>query len=368
MDFTIALLLFIFTLAIYFNYTNNSANRDKNEMNNLIADARSVSSSLVLSGYPSDWDNASAIRIGIANEQRIDASKIRLFKQLGYNDTKRKFGTIYDYFVFFANSDGKVLNINGVCGIGHPIVNTTHDIKSAYYYQDPDDSFLKDFMDGTFKADIYFDDNPQNIDDIDALASNLSKYQFLVLEHPLLSGGNYNSLKDKFNNYSSSGGLLMVSGELVTAQDRELVGVTFRKKTGQSQSQRTAIVNNTDPYLQLTTGESLVFSQYYYVENDTSSSIPALELATIATFNQTDDKAISKWKYGNGTVYFFSDFQVSYFNGDFVKMVEAAAQALIEGTCTPIDLSKANIKRLAKTERFLAYNSRIVKMVIYLWQ
>ncbi|MBI2559216.1 hypothetical protein HYW20_07890 [Candidatus Woesearchaeota archaeon] len=364
MDFTIALLLFIFTLAIYFNYTNNSVNREKNEMDNLIADARSISSSLVLSGYPSDWDNASAVRIGIANEQRIDAAKIKLFKQLGYNSTKRKFGTLYDYFVFFTNSKGEVLNVNGVCGIGNPIVSTTHDVKSAYYYQDPADSFLKEFMDGTFKADIYFGNDVQDISDIDALINNLSKYSFIVMEHPLLSASDYNQFKDELGNYSSSGGLLMISGELATAQGKNLFGADFYKKSGQSVSDRNSTVNNTDQHLSLSAGEHIVFSQAYYVDNTSS----AAGFKIIASFNQDGNNALAKWGYGNGTVYFFSDFGVSYFNGDFAAMVEDGAQALVEGTCTPVDLSNADIKTLAKTERYLIYNSKVIKMVVYLWQ
>jgi hypothetical protein len=247
-------------------------------------------------------------------------------------------------------------------------VNTSYNIKSAYYYQDPADSFLKDFMATTFKADIYFDDNPINLDDIDALISNLSKYRFLVMEHPLLTGGNFNDFKDDFENYSSRGGLFMISGELADPSTNKMVGVEFKKKTGQSESERTAIVNDTDQYLSLTVGESIVFVQYYYVVNDTSSAVPALELKTIATFNQTDDKAIAKWKYGNGTVYFFSDFDVSFFNGDFVNVVEEVAKGLVGGTCNPINVTNINKEKLVKIERYLNYNSQIVKMIVYLWQ
>lgn len=368
MDFAIALLLFTFTVVVYFSYTNNFQKQEKGGLDVLLTDAKSISSSLVLSGYPNNWDNTTVVRIGIADEQKINITKLKSFKQLNYSLTKKKFGTVYDYFVFFVNNNGDVLNINGICGAGQPLINVTYNIRSAYYYQDEDDSFLKDFMSQTFKADIYFKSNSNDIYGLYGLINNLSKYSFVMMEQPLLSGGDFSTYKPKIENYSSNGGLLMISGELATPSTNNMVGAVFHKKSGQSSSQRTAIVNTTDQYLSLSVGQSMVFNQYYYVENDTSSSIPTVDFKLIATFNQTDDKAIARWKYGNGTVYFFSDFDVSFFNGDFVGIVEDLAKSFVEGTCNSVNITGINIKNLVKTERYVNYNSKIVKMVVYVWQ
>ena len=127
MDFTIALLLFIFTLVVYFSYTNNSQNQEKTELDELLKDARAISSSLTLSGYPTDWDNTTVIRIGVANDQSVNVTKLKSFNNLDYNNTKKKFATAYDYFIFFTNKKGDVLNVSGICGIGNPIVTTTYD-------------------------------------------------------------------------------------------------------------------------------------------------------------------------------------------------------------------------------------------------
>lgn len=363
-DFIVAIMLFVFTMVLYFSYTANFKQGGRGELDTMLADAKALSSSLILSGYPTNWDNNTVIRIGIAEEQKVNLTKLKYFKKLNYSLTKKNFATIYDYFVFFVNNKGEVLNINGVCGAGYPLINTSYIIRSAYYYQDPDDSFFKNFMNETFKADIYFDDNPSDLNDIDALVSNLSKYSFIVMEHPLLSGGNYNDFKDALNNYSLRGGLFMISGELTTAQGKDLVGVTFFKKSGQSISDRNSTVNNTDQYLSFVVGENIVFAQAYYVENNSS----ALNFLQIAAFNADNRNAVSKWKYGNGTIYFFSDFDVSYFNGNFVGIVEEAAKGLIEGTCYPINITGINAKNIVKTERYVNHNSKIVKMVVYLWK
>ncbi|MBI2656066.1 hypothetical protein HYX06_06610, partial [Candidatus Woesearchaeota archaeon] len=301
MDFAIALLLFTFTLVVYFSYTNNVQNQGNGDLDLMIKDAKSISNSLALEGYPDDWSNSTVVRIGVADEQQLNATKLNNLKKMSYTLSKIKFATPYDYFVYFVNEKGEVLNVEGVCSVGYPLINTTYNIKSAYYYQDTDDSFLKDFMIQTFNADIYFGDDSNNLNDIDGLGSNLSKYGLLVLEHPLLSGGNYNSFKDKFNNYSSSGGVLLISGELATSQGKELVGADFSKKSGQSASDRNSTVNNTDQYLKLAVGENIVFVQAYYVENKSE----AIGFRQIATFNEDGKNAVSKWKYGNGTVYFF---------------------------------------------------------------
>ena len=364
MDFAIALLLFIFTLVVYFSYTTNFQKQEKGELDTMITDAKSISSSLALSGYPNDWDNTTVIRIGIADEQKLNATKVKVFKQYDYKKSKRLFGTPYDYIVFFVNNKGEVLNINSVCVIGYLLVNTSYNIKSAYYYQDEDDDFLKNFMYNTLKADIYFDDQSNDIYGLFGLIKNLSKYQFIVMEHPVMSGGDYNDYKDKLENYSSKGGLLMLSGELSSPQGKDLAGVFYYKKSGLAISDRNASVNNTDQYLSFNIGESFVFAQAYYVENTSTS----LEFKQIATFVEDQRNAISKWKYGNGTVYFFSDFDVSFFDRDFVGIIEEAITGLVEGTCNPINITSIPQKKLVKTERYLNYNSKVVKMIIYVWQ
>lgn len=357
MDFAVGLLLFTFTLVVYFSYTNNFQSQDKGSLDLMLKDAKSISSSLALEGYPDDWSNLTAIRIGIADDQKVNATKVKRLKQLNYATGKKKFATSYDYFVYFVNSNGDVLNINGVCGSGYPLINLTYNIKSAYYYQDPDDSFMLNFMSNTFKADIYEDD-------IDGLVASLSEYNFLVMEHPLLSGGEFSTNKAKLENYSSNGGLLMISGELAAPATNTMAGADFNKKSGQSQSQRTAIVNNTDEALSLNVGDSMAFAQYYYIQNNSE----AANVVRIATFNQTDDNAIAKWKYGNGTVYFFSDFDVSNFNGDFMDIVQNGAGSMTEGTCTSVNMTGISAKDIVKTERYLTYNSKIVKMIVYVWQ
>jgi len=124
MDFTIGLLLFTFALLAYFSYANNFQQEEKSSLELLSKDAQAISSSLLLSGYPNGWDSTSVVRIGIADEQKLNVTKVLNFKQINYTQTKIKFGTTYDYFVFFVNNKGEALNVSGVCGVGSPLINT----------------------------------------------------------------------------------------------------------------------------------------------------------------------------------------------------------------------------------------------------
>ncbi|MBI3034844.1 hypothetical protein HYY71_00840 [Candidatus Woesearchaeota archaeon] len=104
-------------------------------------------------------------------------------------------------------------------------------------------------------------------------------------------------------------------------------------------------------------------------DDDDYNPFPAAEFKLIASFNKTpEDYAIATWHYGNGTAYFFSDFDVTEFSGNFLQVVEGLATSFIEGTCNPINASVINKKKLVKTERYLNYKSKIAKMVVYLWQ
>src|SRR3989338_8449780 len=112
MDFAIALLLFTFTLVVYFSYTNNFQKQEKGNLDAMVKDAKAISSSLVLSGYPVDWKNETVIRIGVADEQQLNATKVKEFKRMDYNMTRKIFATPYNYFIFFINENGEVLNVN----------------------------------------------------------------------------------------------------------------------------------------------------------------------------------------------------------------------------------------------------------------
>ena len=125
-DFTIAILLFILLLIIYFTYSLNLSKRDTEVFNNLVTDSNSISTSLVLGGYPSNWTVANVQRLGLTdNSQRIVQDKLIQFYNLSYDKRKTLLNTQYDYFIFLKNKSNCLLNISGIFGMGHSDVAIT---------------------------------------------------------------------------------------------------------------------------------------------------------------------------------------------------------------------------------------------------
>ncbi|MBI2651613.1 hypothetical protein HYX01_04025 [Candidatus Woesearchaeota archaeon] len=361
-DFIIGMLIFSFMLISYYTYTTNISKQDSLLLEELISDAESISSSLLLAGFPVDWSNETVMSIGITNNNyKINATKLSDFAALPYNRTKKLFGAIYDYTIFFTDESGASINVEGFCGIGSSKANISYDVNSAYYYDDEDDSFLKDFMKNNLNADIYSEESDNDFDD---LMANIANYGFIVIEHPLLSSSVFEDNKQKIENFTSNKGILMLSGEIVSAQGKEMAGVKFYKKAGQSISDRNSTVIANDNFLSFAIGENIVFRQAYYVENQSD----AKNFVDIVKFNDDNETAVSRWSYGNGSVFYFSDFDVSYFNGNFIDEVTNAIKKWGKFKCNPISLNNTKYKNLVKLERLLVYNSNPIKMVVYVWQ
>jgi len=123
-DFTLAIFIFTFLLIIYFSYTSNLSNEDSDVLKDLTNDIKSISSSLVVKGYPVNWTESNVQRLGLTdNTQRINQDKLIQFINLNYDDRKSLFNTQYDYFIFFKNNNGCLVNISDNFGIGHSDVD-----------------------------------------------------------------------------------------------------------------------------------------------------------------------------------------------------------------------------------------------------
>jgi len=368
-DFVIGTLIFTVTLIVYYSYIANISKQDTLVAEDLIGNAEFVSTSLLLSGFPNDWDNTTVQSIGITNDnQRINKTKILNFEKLPYNKTKKLLGTIYDYFVFFTNENDTLINVEGICGIGEPSVNVSFGIKAAYYYSDEDDSFLKSFMKDKFDADVY----KKGLAGIDLpdFINNINNYTLVVMEHANLEGTDYNNYRDDIENYASSGGFLMLSGQIIKPNDKLILGVLYHKQSGESFSDQNATVLTMDEFLTFEESQKIKFSQAYYVIND---SIASKNFTRIARFVDPlidypeINNAVARWIYVNGSVFFFSDFDADYFKGNFIDIIKSSITNWIKVKCKPINLNNIKYKSLIKIERFLIYNSKPVKMVIYLW-
>lgn len=373
MDFVIAILIFTFMLIGYYTYTTNISKQDSVAIADLIADAKAISSSSTTGGYPDNWDVNNVVRIGFTDDNnRINNDKFNEFTKINYNKSLKLFGTVYDYFTFFfVNESGDVQNVEGFCGVGHPAVNVTYDINAAYYHKD--ETKLRDFMIDNFQADIY-KDSPADVE-LNELLNNIdnNKYGLVVIESPEFNTNQFNTVKASIEPWVISGGFFMLSGRPLAAQGGVMLGVKFYKVTGDAGRDKPATVIKEDELIVFDYADQIMFKQVYYIEDVSLGS----DLIDIARFNESDVEiedmwdnkiALARWPYGEGKVLFFSDFDATYLAGDFQENLESSTAKWIGARCLPINM--INIKRdnLVRVDRLLIYNSKIVKMVLYVWQ
>jgi hypothetical protein len=122
MDFMIGIVFLMLVVALYFKYLPRATAREAKILQEMEMDARSIASSLMNSGLPSDWNSSTVQRIGIVEgDSRLNATKLQRLAGLPYSDSKALLGSSRDFYVYFQKGQ-IVLNVSGVCGFGSPLI------------------------------------------------------------------------------------------------------------------------------------------------------------------------------------------------------------------------------------------------------
>jgi tRNA(Met) C34 N-acetyltransferase TmcA len=117
----VVMAVFIFTAGIiaYHHYNLNTENIDKSKMKEMSFQADTLSTELLSSGYPRDWNESSVVKVGLtSNDQHISGQKWAQFSSINYNLSKQLLGMTYDFVVFFEGKEGNVTPVGGICGVG----------------------------------------------------------------------------------------------------------------------------------------------------------------------------------------------------------------------------------------------------------
>jgi hypothetical protein len=110
--------IFIVGLTVYYYANTNISSDDKERFDDLTREGDALAAQLLTQGYPAQWDLSTVELIGVVSGQHLDASKWLAFSAINYSESRRLFGTQYDYLVFIAEKNGSVANISSRCGIG----------------------------------------------------------------------------------------------------------------------------------------------------------------------------------------------------------------------------------------------------------
>lgn len=126
-DMIVAVLIFGAAILVYYKTTTNLSDQDETLLDDLLIDAKSISSSLMSQGYPYNWIEDNVVRIGITSDNRINETKLEQFSRIPYNNSRKLFGTAYDYYVYFRDRNNNIIPFNeSLEGIGKPGVNSTN--------------------------------------------------------------------------------------------------------------------------------------------------------------------------------------------------------------------------------------------------
>ena len=127
LDLIIAVLIFGSAVLIYYKNITNLSDQDEALLDNILIDAKIISNSLMSSGYKTNWNKDNVERIGITDDNRVSEAKLAEFSKIPYKESKKLFGTIYDYYVFFTDRNNNIIYINSSLeGIGKLGVNSTN--------------------------------------------------------------------------------------------------------------------------------------------------------------------------------------------------------------------------------------------------
>ena len=118
-DFMVGLLIFIIVVFVYYEFAYNF-NEDPGEIiYELMMEAKSISSSLIGEGFPSNWskDNVKIIGIGDGNHRSVE-QKLSMFYDMTYLETRSKLRSIYNYYFHLEYLNGTIIIIDGKNGAG----------------------------------------------------------------------------------------------------------------------------------------------------------------------------------------------------------------------------------------------------------
>ncbi len=106
-DLIVAVMLFVIALVAFYIYAANYNDGQNSQSSDLEAEARSIASSLLSEGEPSNWNTLTVTKIGLSSDKQLNETKIALFKSLSetdYERTRHLFNTKRNWYVIFSET------------------------------------------------------------------------------------------------------------------------------------------------------------------------------------------------------------------------------------------------------------------------
>lgn len=119
LDLMAGMTLFLIGIVIFFIYSLNQPGEAEDNLELLFYEGKVTANSLVSSGFPEKWDSNSVITLGIADDGRINNTKLKSLHDMinagNYTQTKNILNTRFDYYFFFENNMTSIdPNLDGI--------------------------------------------------------------------------------------------------------------------------------------------------------------------------------------------------------------------------------------------------------------
>src|SRR3989338_662414 len=151
---------------------------------------------------------------------------------------------------------------------------------------------------GAIDADICTVLEPQ-------IFNNLSYYDLVILENP----GLFDSERIQVENFVAMGGTIIMSSYLLQANMAPVLGIDYDGTGAQTAS--VLELMQPDQYFNFTVGSTYTAMRVAKVTDTyipSNGTLDAQNFRQIARSQSGNDNLIARWNYGNGTVYYFSEF------------------------------------------------------------
>jgi hypothetical protein len=126
LDFMVGLIIFTIMVIVYYQYSGNFSAEADSEWEEMMVDSKSISSSLMSEGIPSNWTGQNVTSLGITDgNYRINSTKLSQFGNMSYVDAKTKFRTRFDFYFFLEDANGTKYNEVGLNSTSSKFLVTT---------------------------------------------------------------------------------------------------------------------------------------------------------------------------------------------------------------------------------------------------
>ena len=361
LDFILGLLMFMLAIILTIKFITAATSGD--EFDELFDEAKYISDQLRSDGYPMNWTSDSFVRIGLLTDGKFDDDKFRNFTTFTYANSKRYINTRFEYYIILEDSYGKFFNISGNCGYGSPIIETKPNPNMpAYYISDNTEIvMMPTITTPPYNARGYVANLAgQGIEDlIDALDNDT--HNFVLMENPRLNRWttyDEEHVVGVIQNWTAKGNILILSQSVYI--NSSFLGMNFSPGNPNATGDASVV---SAAYFNLTDADTIDFE-------DKSTFTPKNPSNYEVLANYSDHPAIATWTYGNGRVFYFSDFNLnSNYDGqaDLVRWVDYGLPELVYAYCEGVNESALDMENIVKLQRIVPRQQGIAKMNIYVW-